>query len=137
MNYNPGILAYGGVGEVTMAYEWRGDQHCLSGYVLDADTNYSYDYDASQNCSDQSSVAPSLALYTGRVFIAFGGNNSNRQFNVRFTDSNELDPIYKQTLPQQMNGSPDLLVISPPNYYPELVNFYVWNGQLRYLFGTY
>jgi hypothetical protein len=141
MNFNPGLVGWADVGGdgVVMGYEWRGNTHCNGGYILNPETQYSYNYDAAQSCSDQTSVSPSLAVYpqTDRLFFAWGGNNSARQFNVRLTDPSEIDLIYKQTMPQYMNGQPDLLAISPPNYYPELVNFYVWNGQARYLFGTY
>lgn len=140
MNFNPGIIAWNQTNlGIVMAYEWRGNTHCLYGYILNPETGYSDDYNASQNCSDQSSVAPSLAaLSSGSLWLAFGGNNSNRQFNVRFTDDDELDFIYKHTFNQGMNGSPDLLAIPPIGSAPEqLDNFYVWNGQMRYLSGTY
>jgi hypothetical protein len=138
MNYNPGLIYWNQDSSgVIMAYEWQGNTHCLYGYILNPETGYSFDYNAAQNCSDQTSVAPSLAtLPSGSVYLGFGGNNSNRQFNVRYTDPDELDFIYKKTLSQGMNGSPDLLTITPTGYYPELVNFYVWNGQVHYMYGT-
>lgn len=136
MNFNPGLFYWNAINSgVIMAYEWRGDQHCLSGYILDPETGYSFDYNASQNCSDQTSVAPSLAAYGSQLFLAWGGNNGNRQFNVRHTDSYELDFIYKQTLPEGMNGSPNLLEVYNGVVPEMLLNFYVWNGQLRYMYG--
>lgn len=141
MNYGPGLFYWSGITSgVTMAYEWRGNQHCLSGYILNPETGYSYDWNPSQNCSDQTSVSPSLAQYNGhngQLFLAFGGNNNNRQFNVRFATDGSDVLTNKQTLAQGMNGQPNLLSITPTNQYAELVNFYVWNNQLRYLFGSY
>src|SRR6185437_9799991 len=79
MNFNPGLFYWNQVSSgVIMAYEWRGNQHCLSGYILDPETGYSFDYNASQNCSDQTSVSPSLAAYGSQLYLAWGGNNSNR-----------------------------------------------------------
>ena len=142
MNFNPALLVnttLSGRG-VIMAYEWRGDQHCLSGYVLDpTNGGYSYDWMPSGNCNDQTSVTPSFAFYNNQVFLAFGGNNSNRQLNVRYGayGQGQLSTPYKQTLPQGMNGPANILTFSPTYGNPELVCFYAWNGQIRYLFGSY
>ncbi len=136
MNYNPGMVYNPNINSgVTMGYEWRGNQHCLYGYILDPETQYFFDYNASLACSDQTSVAPSMAMYQGSPYLAFGGNNNNRQFNIRFSQDGTDYLAYKQTQPQGMNGSPNLLAASQTFYSPVLINFYVWNGQLRYLEG--
>ena len=141
MNYGPGLLYWGRINSgVMITYEFRGNQHCLSGYILNPETGYSYDWNASLNCSDQTSASPSLAAYgnvNGNLFLAFGGNNNNRQFNVRYATDGTDYLEYKQTLPQYMNGQPNLLGFTPTNQNGELVNFYVYNSQLRYLFGSY
>ncbi len=142
MNFSPALLVntnLSGRG-VIMAYEWRGNAHCLYGYVLDSTNGgYSYDWTPSGNCNDQTSVKPSLAFYNNTLFLAFGTNDGNRAFNVRYGayGQNQLSTPYKQGLPQGMNGPPSLLTFSPTYGSPELVNFYVWNGQVRYLFGSY
>ena len=136
MNYNPGMVYSPNINSgVMMGYEWRGNQHCLYGYILDPEAQYSYDYNAWQNCGDQTSVAPSMTIYEGSPYLAFGGNNNNRQFNIRFSEDGSDSLGYKQTLNQGMNGSPDLITAAQTYYSPVLINFYAWNGQMRYMEG--
>ena len=136
MNFNPALLSYGD--SAIMAYEYRGNSHCVYSYLLNPDTNSSTIYqDGFANCPEQTSTAPSLAQYNSEVYLGFGSNDSGRSFDVRFTYQNSLYFYYRHSFPQGMNGSPNLLAIPPSNTNPRtiLANFYIWNGQLRYMYG--
>ncbi len=105
MNFQPGMAFWNGL--LYMAYEDRGDSHCLYGYTYNPSTN-SFTTWQPIGCSEQTSTAPSLAVHNGYLYVAFRTNDSSQKFTVRVS-TNGSDLAYRQQPGWSMAGPPALL----------------------------
>ncbi len=125
MNFNPGMVFYDNI--LYLGFEDRGDSHCLYFYKYTPSTNV-FSFWNPLNCGEQTSTAPSLAVYNNDLYVGFRTNDSSQKFTVRIsTDGNTLP--YRQQPAFKMDGAPALLNAAGTGN-TGLFNFYAFNSHL-------
>lgn len=133
MNFPPGMAIFNGM--LYLIYQYRSDSHCVYGYA-GYPSSSSYTAWNPNGCNQQTSTQTSVAVYNNYLDIAFGTNDGNRQFLMLLSPDGSTLP-YSQERSEGMNGPPNLLPVinSSTGSFVYLVNFYVWNSQIRYMYG--